>query len=166
METIASDVVPAPTLTPSIGSGNASAAVAAARRPVTPATSAQVGGAATSEAIAAAIPASPSTATGITIGSDRTVSAFRASGDQRNGGLRRHCLQRLFCGRLFAIPWELKLIELPSGGRSPEPARRWAFAEYDTERRQPIDPPPRPCPGSTIVCVDGTRLRSAAYPVR
>src|SRR5438874_1928836 len=54
---MASDVVPAPTLTPSIGSGNASAAVAAARRPVTPATSAQPGGFATSEVIAAAIPA-------------------------------------------------------------------------------------------------------------
>jgi hypothetical protein len=85
-----------------------------------PATSAQLGGAATSDTIAATIPTVPSTATGITIGSDRTVSAFSASGDQRNGGSLRHCLQRLFCGRLFAIPWELKLIELPSGGRSPE----------------------------------------------
>ena len=60
-----------------------------------PATSGQLGGSATSEAIAAAMPTSARSATGITIGSDRTVSAFSASGDQRNGGSLRHCLQRL-----------------------------------------------------------------------
>src|SRR3954451_4464386 len=104
---MASEVVPAPTFTPSIGSGKGSAAVAAASRPVTPATPAHVGGSTTSDTIAAEIPTSASTATGMTIGSERTVSAFSASGDHLNGGSLRHCLQRLFCGRLFAIPWEL-----------------------------------------------------------
>src|SRR3954451_5544068 len=121
---IASEVVPAPTLTPSIGSGKASAAVAAASRAAMPAASAQLGGSATSDTTAARIPTIASTATGTTTGNDRTVSALSARGDQRNGGSLRHCLQRLFCGRLFAIPWELKLM-LPSGGRSPDSQRRW-----------------------------------------
>src|SRR3954454_6105844 len=163
---MASEVVPAPTLTPSIGSGKASAAVAAATRPTMPAASAQVGGSATSDATAATIPTTASTATGITTGNDRTVSALSARGDQRNGGSLRHGLQRLFCGRLFAIPWELKLIasfRRPLSGIS---QRRWTFAEYDTETRHGIGRSPRRCAGSTIVGVDGTRLRSAAYPVR
>src|SRR5215208_6658433 len=132
---MASEVVPAPTLTPSIGSGKASAAVAAASRPAMPATSAQVGGSATSDATAATIPTIASTATGITTGNDRTVSALSARGDHRNGGSLRHCLQRLLCGRLLAIPSELKLI---ASFRRPLPGFTTPLgsAEYDIETCQ------------------------------
>ena len=83
----------------------------------------------TNETIAAATPIVPRTATGITTGSDLTVSALSGSGDQRKRGLLLHCFQRLCSGRLLAIPWELKFVA-SSGGRSPEPAftRRWTLS--------------------------------------
>src|SRR6266545_5207576 len=137
IETIASDVVP--TFTPSIGSGNASAAVAAARRPRMPASAVQPGG--------------------TTTGNARAVSGFIANGDQRcEVGRPRQLRAPGWYGRRFAMPSESICVP-PTGG--------------------PL-PGSNSCADSIRVChrsraatspvydrlVDGTRLRSAAYPVR
>src|SRR6266540_1545603 len=109
IETIASDVVP--TFTPSIGSGNASAAVAAARRPRMPASAVQPGGSPTSSAMAARVPSAPMIPTGTTTGSARVVSGFIASGDQRcEVGRPRHLRTPGWYGRRFAMPSESNFV--------------------------------------------------------
>src|SRR6266511_1569402 len=157
IETIASDVVP--TCTPSIGRGNASAAVAAARRPRMPASAVQPGGSPTSSTMAARVPSAPMIPTGTTTGNARAVSGFIANGDQRcEVGRPRQLRAPGWYGRRFAMPSESICVP-PTGG--------------------PL-PGSNSCAGSIRVChrsraatspvydrlVDGTRLRSAAYPVR
>ena len=101
---------PAPTLTPSIGSGNASAA-SRGREQTGDACDLGPGRRSRHERhdrgddpddAQRRRPGSRSAATG------RSPPSARAA-TTANGGSFRHCLQRLFCGRLFAIPWELKL---------------------------------------------------------
>src|SRR5438874_1910380 len=122
MNTIASDVAPA--VTPSIGSGNASARVAATSNPATPASVDPLGKSTASAWIAAAAANAPAAATGRTMGSVRLVSAGRKLLDQR----RR---RRRFRNRLPYGPSPRSVMPL-----APIAARRKAASagiQYATE---------------------------------
>src|SRR5919199_1551916 len=123
MKTIAGDVDP--TVTPSIGSGNASATAAAASRHRTPASAPWSGGSPTTEATAAAATTAPASATGTTTGKTRAVLAAE-SADQRGRvvRLRERRISDAYVGLSTMSGVPIRCL-LP-GGRNPGRRRRLA----------------------------------------